>query len=271
MKAEAQAGGLLARILAETERRVAALAPYRSALERRAARTRRPADFAAALRGEAVTVIAEVKRRSPSAGMIRAGLNPRALANSYAEGGAAAISVVTEEAHFGGRLSDLAEVAGAVGLPVLRKDFVIDPLQLYEARAAGAAAVLLIVRALTAERLHELAAAARRVGLATLVEVHEAAELDLAVSCTPDAIGVNARDLDTLIVNVDDALRLLPRVPPGVPAVAESGLRSRADVARMASSGADAVLVGAAIAAAASPDEAVRELTGVPRAARRPA
>lgn len=266
MNAEAQApGGLLARIVEEARRRARALRPYASALERQAAWAPRVADFEAALHGTDVAVIAEVKRRSPSSGPIRPGARAGQLGRLYLEGGAAAISVLTEPKYFGGALSDLSEVASATGLAVLRKDFVVDRLQLLESRAAGASAVLLIARVLRAEELGELAEAARAVDLVPLIEVHNADELALALRCGPAVIGVNSRDLDTLDVDTAAALALLQQVPEGVTSVAESGVSCREDVARAAAAGADAVLVGTSVAGAVEPAAAVRALTGVRR------
>ncbi|MBI1723515.1 MAG: indole-3-glycerol phosphate synthase TrpC [Gemmatimonadetes bacterium] len=269
MKAEPQAPRVLEGILAETARRVEARRGERSAWERRAEAARPAPNFAEALRAPVVAVIAEVKRRSPSAGAIRAEADAVALSLTYAEAGAAAVSVLTEEAHFGGSLDDLSRVSAAIAVPTLRKDFIIDPLQVYEARAAGASAVLLIVRVLSAERLEELARLAREIGLATLVEVHEAAELEAAMAARPTAIGVNARDLDTLAIEPARVESLLALVPSDLAAVAESGLSSRADVERVAAFGADAVLVGSAVAGAPDPGAALRALVGVPCGARR--
>jgi indole-3-glycerol phosphate synthase len=268
MKAEAQESGVLTALIAETSARLAVRGPERSEWERLAARAQPAPSFAAALAGPRVAVIGEVKRRSPSAGSIREGADAVVLARGYAEAGAAAISVLTEERRFGGSLEDLMHVAREIGLPTLRKDFIVDPIQVLEARAVGASAVLLIVRALTAGTLRDLASLAHDVGLATLIEVHSAAELDAAMQVRPTAIGVNARDLETLAM--DDGLQaaLLPRVPAGVMAVAESGLRTRADVERVASAGADAVLVGTAVAGAADPSAAMRALVGVNRQGR---
>jgi indole-3-glycerol phosphate synthase len=176
-----------------------------------------------------------------------------------------AISVLTDELHFGGSLDDLAQVASAVPVPVLRKDFILDELQLYEARAAGASAVLLIVRALTSDGLRALARAARDQGLGVLVEVHSAGELELALGVDPTAVGVNSRDLATFAVDLGRAERLVALVPGGVPVIAESGIATRADVERMAAAGADLVLVGTSVARTGEPGEAVRALTGVAR------
>lgn len=255
-------------ILSDARRRAAALREGRRDLERRAGEAAPGRPFGPALRGVSVGVIAEVKRRSPSAGAIRPGLDPVAHAHAYAAGGAAAISVLTDERHFGGSLDDLTRVARAVPLPVLRKDFVVDELQLLETRAAGASAVLLIVRALPPAELRSLAAAAKGYGLGTLVEAHTAAELDLALSVEPSVVGVNSRNLETYAVSLDTAERLLARVPRSVAAVAESGIERRADVERLARAGADFVLVGTAVAREDDPAAAVRALTGVARVER---
>lgn len=271
MKAEAQASGVLAALLREAKRRVASARPGLRQLERLAARAGAPPDFGAALRsGPRVAVIAEIKRRSPSAGSLWSGGagDVASLARTLAEGGAAALSVLTEPAHFGGSLDDLACAAGAVTVPVLRKDFIVDPVQLYEARAHGAAAVLLIVRILEPGRLGELAALAHDLGLASLVEVHGATELELALAAQPTAVGVNARDLDTLAMDRGMVERLLPAVPGDRVAVAESGLSARVDVESVAACGADAVLIGTAISGAPDPVAALRGLADVPRRAR---
>jgi indole-3-glycerol phosphate synthase len=255
-------------ILRSTRDRVARLRPRARELERRASAAPAPPPFAPCLAGATVGVIAEVKRRSPAAGAIRDDLDPVAHARAYARGGAVAISVLTDERYFGGSLDDLARVAAAVAVPVLRKDFIVDALQLYEARAAGASAVLLIARALPEPELAALARAARELGLAVVVEAHSEAELDAALGVAPTAVGVNSRDLATFAVDLALAERLLARVPPGVPAVAESGVETRADVERLAAAGAELVLVGTAVARNADPAAAVRALAGVPRGGR---
>jgi len=268
MKAETQVTGMLSSILSAAAARVAALAPRRNELERLAARAPAPPSFRAALGRADVAIIAEVKRRSPSAGTIRADADAADLARVYAASGAAAISVLTEPTRFAGSLDDLARAAAAVALPVLRKDFIVDAIQLYEARAAGAAAVLLIVRALGAEQLGALARAARAIGLETLIEVHGAGEVETALAAGPDAVGVNARDLETLTMDPAGAEALLAEVPARLAAVAESGIAGRADVERLASRGADAVLVGTALAGAADPARALAALVGVGRRGR---
>jgi indole-3-glycerol phosphate synthase len=210
-------------------------------------------------------LIAEVKRRSPSQGTIRTDLDPVEHARAYLRGGATAVSVLTEGEHFGGSLEDLSRVAAAVPVPVLRKDFILDELQIMEARAAGASAVLLIVRVLSPEQLRLLAKAARTWGLGTLIEVHGEDELDTALAAKPAALGVNARDLATLEIDMHGAERIIRRVPSGIVVVAESGVERRQDVERYAAAGADLVLVGTSVARSGDPEAAVRALVGVER------
>ena len=220
-------------------------------------------DFAAALRpsgGQRVRIIAEVKRASPSKGVMAGGLDPAAQAGRYAAAGAAAVSVLTDLKYFGGSLDDLIAVRAAVDAPVLRKEFIVDEYQLWEARAAGADAVLLIVAALSAEALRDLFHASKGVGLATLVEAHTAAEVDQALSLGAPVVGVNNRNLQTLQTSLDTSIELLPRIPPGTVAVSESGLHHRADVERVVAAGAQAVLVGEALVRAADVAAKVREL-----------
>ena len=255
-------------ILAATRRHVAELRPRASELERRASEAPAPPGLAGAAPSGSIGVIAEVKRRSPSAGAIAPMLDPVAHATAYARGGAVAISVLTDEPHFGGSLDDLERVARAVTVPVLRKDFILDELQLLEARAAGASGVLLIVRAVPAERLRALARTARGLGLGILVEAHTDAELDAALAVEPTFVGVNSRDLGTFALDLSGAERLVARVPAAVPVVAESGIESRADVERFAAVGADLVLVGTSVARSADPAAAVRALCGVTRRGR---
>jgi indole-3-glycerol phosphate synthase len=255
----------LDQILASTRLDLPELSRRRSALEREATDRPAPPSLARALRGERVRVLAEVKRRSPSAGVIRDDLEPGERAALYAEQGAAAISVLTDGPHFGGSVADLRAAAAMVSVPVLRKDFILDELQIVEARAAGAAAVLLIVRALAPERLRALLTSARSVGLDALVEVHTATELDRALEAGADIVGVNSRDLDTFRIDVVSAWELLTTVPGGIVAVAESGMHGREDVERAAAAGADAVLIGTALSAAADPGSLLQQLAGVPR------
>lgn len=237
-------------------------------IERLAGEAPAVASLAAALRGPRVAVIAELKRRSPSKGAINEGLSAPVRAAAYAAGGAAALSVLTEPTRFGGSPEDLEAVRAAVALPLLRKDFITFELQLIEARALGASAVLLIARALPPARLALLAEVARGLGLESLVEVRSESELERALAVPSAVVGVNNRNLETL--EIDDAVgeRLLPLVPPDRVAVYESGVRGVAEVERAAAFGADAVLVGSALSLADDGEAAVRALAGVPRRAR---
>jgi indole-3-glycerol phosphate synthase len=210
--------------------------------------------------GEPVRAIAEIKRASPSAGPIRAGADPAAIARDYAAGGASAISVLTDRRFFDGELGFLARCRAAVELPLLRKDFVIDPYQVAEARAAGADAVLLIVAALAPAQLAELVDAARGHGLDVLVEAHDLDEVDTALAAGATLLGVNHRDLRTFAIDMTLTARIAPRVPPSVVLVAESGIRTAADVRALGAAGAHAVLVGEQLMRAASPGDALREL-----------
>ena len=224
--------------------------------------------MAEALRRVDVAVIAEVKRRSPSKGSINPTISAPVQARSYAEGGAAAISVLTEPEHFGGSSADLRKVRAAVRIPVLKKDFHVDPLQAVEARAIGASAMLLIARALGPGALETMVRAARDAGVEPLIEVRDEAELERALTAGTDMIGVNNRNLETLVIEAGTATRLIPLIPAGIVAVAESGVSQRADVDAVAAAGADAVLVGSAISAAPDPRDAVRRLVGVRRVSR---
>jgi indole-3-glycerol phosphate synthase len=260
---------VLGRIVEAKYREVDALRSRRERLERAAAARPPVAAFRAALEaGSTVALIAEVKRRSPSAGGIAdvAGVGgARETALRYEAAGAAAVSVLTDADHFGGSLADMSAVTAAVAVPVLRKDFMIDELQVLEARAAGASAVLLIVRILDDTRLAELLAVTRAQGLTALVEVHDEAELDRALDAGADVIGVNNRDLTTFETDPGTTLRLAPRVPPECVLVAESGIRTVTDVEAMAAAGAHAVLVGESLMRAADPLALARSLAGVRR------
>ena len=216
--------------------------------------------FRAALAARrAPAVIAELKRASPSRGEIRPAYAPAEIARGYAAAGAAALSVLTDARFFRGSLDDLVAARAASGLPCLRKDFLIDPYQVEEARAFGADAVLLIVAAVAGGQGAELLAAARGAGLDVLVEVHDDAELERAIDLGATLLGINNRDLATFEVTLSTAERLVPRVPPGALAVAESGLRSAADVRRMTAAGAQAVLVGEAFMERPDPGAALAE------------
>ena len=255
-------------MLAHARATAAALRPRRRELERAAAAAPPAPGFAAALAGPTVGVIAELKRRSPSVGVINPSMALDQRARLYADAGAAAISVLTDEPSFGGSLDDLELVAGSVAVPVLRKDFLLAEEQLLEARAAGAAAALLIVRVLPGPTLDRLVQFAGETELDVLVEVHDAAELDRALGSGARIIGVNCRDLDTFDLHRDRAGQLISAVPPDRIAVAESGIRTADDVAVAAALGADAVLVGTALSAATAPAQLAEALAGVPRRGR---
>jgi indole-3-glycerol phosphate synthase len=255
----------LDQILSSTRDGLPALHARRAAVEREAAAAARPASFAAALRRPRVAVIAEVKRRSPSAGAIRQDLDPAESAERYARHGAAAISVLTDGPFFGGSLDDLRAASTRGRVPVLRKDFILDELQILEARAAGASAVLLIVRALSAGRLAALVAASAVAGLDALVEVHTRPELARALDAGATLVGVNSRDLDSFRIDAQAAWEILRAVPPEIVAVAESGMATAADVEIAAGAGADAVLIGTALSAATDPDALLERLSGVVR------
>ena len=227
------------------------------------ARARPPArDFVAALRERPPALIAEVKRASPSIGTIADDVDPLARAQAYADGGAAAISVLTEPRHFHGSLADLEAVRMGVSLPLLRKDFLVHPAQVIEARAHGADAVLLITASLTDAELSAMLTISHDLGMSALVETHTDDELDRAIASGAEAIGVNARDLESLEVDVDRALERIRRIPGGRVAVFESGVTSHAGVEAAMSAGASAILVGEALMRADDPRAAARALMG---------
>ena len=219
-----------------------------------------PRDFAAALRGPGLAVIAEVKRRSPSKGPLAPDLVPGILARSYEAGGAAALSVLTDEEHFGGSPADLVEARSSVGLPVLRKDFTVDALDFADARLMGADAVLLIVAALDDVELKAFHDLAVELGMATLVEAHDEAEVERALSAGAAIVGVNQRDLVTFRVDTDRAVRVAGAIPDGVIKVAESGIRDGDDARRLADAGYDAILVGEHLVTSRDAAGALREL-----------
>jgi indole-3-glycerol phosphate synthase len=228
-------------------------------------------DFAGALRPESghLGVVAEIKRRSPSKGDLAPDLDPALTAKAYAAGGASCLSVLTDAPWFGGAIDDLLDAREACDLPVLRKDFIIDEVQIYEARAVGADAVLLIVAALPDDSLlHDLHELALGLGLAVLVETHDDAELERALSLGAHIVGVNARNLGTFAEDLGIGEALAARVPSDVVAVAESAIRSIDDATRMAAAGFDAVLVGEMLVKASDPTMTVRGLTRVMRSPR---
>jgi indole-3-glycerol phosphate synthase len=222
-----------------------------------------PRDMLAALRRDTVALIAEVKHASPSKGVLIESFDPVVLGTLYAQHGAAAISILTDEKFFLGHLDDLTAVRNAVEIPVLRKDFVIDPYQVYEGRAAGADAILLIVAALADSQLAELHHLIRDLGMAALIEVHNEAELERALRLNPPLLGINNRDLKTFHVDLETMARLARLVPADVILVAESGIRNGADVRRMAQMGAHAVLVGEALVQAENIAQAVLDMSEV--------
>jgi indole-3-glycerol phosphate synthase len=248
-------------VLADLDERQSEVPLDRMREQALAART--PLDPLPAFAAPGVSVIAEVKRASPSKGSLADITDPAALARAYAAGGAAAISVLTERRRFHGSLEDLRAVRAAVDIPILRKDFVVTPYQLFEARAAGADLVLLIVAALDDETLAELHGEALGLGLTPLVEVHDEAETERAISLGARLIGVNARNLKTLEVDPETFGRLRPLVPEGILTVAESGIRGPEDVMGYAAAGADVVLVGEALVTGGDPRAAVAAMSGI--------
>jgi indole-3-glycerol phosphate synthase len=218
--------------------------------------------FNEALVRPGLSIIAEFKRRSPSAGEISATAAVAEQVGAYERGGAAALSVLTDEQHFGGSLDDLRAARAACDLPILRKDFIVDPYQLIEAAANGADAVLLIVRALEDEELREMYESARGLDLDCLVEVHDGEELERALRLDADVIGINNRNLDEGVVEVATTYELMPDVPAGKTVVAESGISSRAELEELERVGVDAVLIGSALMSSVDPEAMTRELTG---------
>lgn len=252
---------ILARIVERKQAELAGSVEPRKALERRAEEARSGRrDFRAALAARAPALIAEIKRASPSRGVLAHDFRPAAMAGAYERGGAAALSVLTDEAFFQGSLDHLSEARQAVHLPVLRKDFTIDEFQILEAAAHGADAVLLIAAILPCERLRALREFARGLGLAALVEVHDEEELASAADSGADILGVNNRDLRTFEVTLETSLRLGEKMPAGALRVSESGIRSRQDIARLQEAGYGAFLVGEHLMRAANPAAALRAL-----------
>lgn len=244
------------------EHRAAAAADDRplTALVEQAASVPAARGFTRALAGPGLSVIAEVKRRSPSKGALAPGLDPAELAASYEAGGAACLSVLTDETWFGGSASDLQAARGACRLPVLRKDFTVSDRDVLDARIMGADAVLLIAAALDDDELARLHRLGVDTGLDVLVEVHDEAELDRAMGVGAALVGVNQRDLVTFQVDAERAVRMAGAIPEGVVAVAESGIRDPADGARLAEAGYDAVLVGEHLVTSGDPGSAVTAL-----------
>jgi indole-3-glycerol phosphate synthase len=220
-----------------------------------------PKDFGGALRGPGLAVIAEMKQRTPIMGVLAEEYRPADLAHAYTEGGAAAISVLTHMAGFGGRPEHLLAVRAASDLPILRKDFVTDPFEVAEARAGGADAVLLIVAALERAQLVDLVAVAKSRGIAALVEVHDEPETHAALEAGAQLIGINHRDLHTFAVDLALTERLRKLIPDGIVVVAESGIRTPEDARRVYQAGANAILVGETLMRSEDPGQRIRELT----------
>ncbi|HEX9248245.1 MAG TPA: indole-3-glycerol phosphate synthase TrpC [Gemmatimonadaceae bacterium] len=257
--------GTLGELTDEARARAATLAGRTDELRRLGLGAPAVPSFRNALQGTEVGVIAEVKRSSPSKGAINPGLDLASQVQAYESGGAVAISVLTEPTRFGGSADDLVLARGSVALPLLKKDFHVDVAQIFEARSLGASAALVIARAVPPTLLKQLMAAGADVGLEILVEVRDERELALALSLNATIIGVNNRNLETHEIDDETSLRILPLIPRDVVAVAESGVKSAADVKRVAAAGADAVLVGSELSGSSDPQSAVRSLTGVKR------
>lgn len=256
----------LEKVTAETRERVAAARsngylPKLTRVAEELATRRAPNRFRTALRKESVNIIAEIKRASPTKGVIKAEIDVAQTARLYAAGGAAAISVLTEPQYFDGSISDLVTVANAGDLPVLRKDFIVDEYQIIEAAAAGASAILLIVAALSIEELTSLHRTAERLGLNVLVEVHDEAEMQIAIDIGATIIGVNNRDLHSLEVSLDTSRKLIEAKPDGVVMVAESGITRRAEITELRSLGYDSFLIGETLMRSGNVVETLRGLT----------
>jgi indole-3-glycerol phosphate synthase len=254
--------GILAGIVQQKGQEVGVLRLRAAELERSAGERRDRRNFMGALSATQPAIIAEIKKASPSKGLLQPDFQPRLAAGAYARGGAACLSVLTDHEYFQGSLADLETARDAVNLPVLRKDFTIDRLQIFEAVAHGADAILLIVAILEAKALRDFRELAEQFGMAALVEVHDEYELEKAIDSGASLIGVNNRNLDTFEVTLDTSLRLSERMPGEVLRVSESGIRSRNDIDLLRGAGYQAFLVGESLMRAADPAAALRELTG---------
>jgi indole-3-glycerol phosphate synthase len=253
---------ILERILAAKREEVSALKRARRGVETEARAAPPPRDFVGALRAKQPAVIAEIKRASPSKGLLRADFDPAAIARSYEKGGAACMSVLTDKEFFQGSVEDLRAARAASSLPALRKDFLIDPCQVFESRALGADCVLLIAACLTDSEMRELETLAHQVGMAVLVEVHDAGELERALKLKTPLIGINNRNLRSFETRLETTLDLLPQIPRDRLAITESGILSKADVSRMRAAGVQAFLVGEAFMRASDPGAELEKLFG---------
>ncbi len=257
---------ILEKILAVKREEVAAAKVSRSLSDLESACGDQPAcrDFAGALKSRAATsadaVIAEIKRASPSAGVIREDFDPAAIAQSYEQGGATCLSVLTDQPFFQGHADYLTAARDACDLPVLRKDFIIDPWQVWETRAMGADALLLIVAALDDAALSDLSALGRKLGLSVLVEVHDEPELERALAVPGDLVGINNRDLHRFVTDLETTLRLAPRVPEDRLVISESGIHTSSDLARLRAGGIGAFLIGEAFMREQHPGQALQRL-----------
>jgi indole-3-glycerol phosphate synthase len=251
---------ILERILAAKREEVSALKQIRQGIETEARAAPPPRDFLGALRAKQPAVIAEIKRASPSKGLLRADFDPAAIAISYEKGGAACISVLTDKEFFQGSVEHLRAARAASSLPALRKDFVIDPCQVFESRALGADCVLLIAACLGDSQMNELEMLAHSLGMAVLVEVHDADELERALKLKTPLIGINNRNLRNFETRLETTFDLLPRIPADRLVITESGIVSKEDIARMRSAGVHAFLVGEAFMRASDPSAELRKL-----------
>lgn len=231
-------------------------------LQERIARVRPPRDFRRALRMQGMSLIAEIKRQSPAKGPLLPDMDPVALGGLYEQAGARAISVLTDEKYFKGTLDDLTSVRQTVAVPCLRKEFIVDEYQIYEARAAQADAILLIVRVLSDEQLKDYLVLARQLGMSALVEAHDEAEIERAIKAGSHIIGINNRDLATFHVDINTTLRLKKYVPGGHVLVSESGIHTRQHVEMLDAGGVDAILVGEALVTSKNIAHKIRELLG---------
>ena len=251
---------ILERILEVKRAEIAAAKPRNPDVERKAKAAAAPRDFVAALRARDPAVIAEVKKASPSRGVLREEFDPAAIARSYERAGAACLSVLTDERFFQGAAAHLGAAKGACSLPVLRKDFVIEPYQVFESRAMGADCILLIAACLAKGEMRELERLAHALAMGVLVEVHDGAELEAALTLATPLIGINNRNLKSFETRLETTLELLPRVPRNRMVITESGILSSDDVSRMRNAGIQAFLVGEAFMRAADPGAALRGL-----------
>lgn len=251
---------ILARIVERKRHIVARLAPFRADLERRAANRPASRDFRSALTRNPPAIIAEVKKASPSKGVLTTDFRPVDIAKAYSGAGAAALSVLTDEEFFQGTLADLVAARAAVPIPVLRKDFTIDEVQIVDAAANGADAILLIAAILSVEEMRRFRESAARFGMASLVEVHDEGELAFALDSGADIIGVNNRNLHTFDTKLETSMTLAAKIPEGIVKVAESGIASNGDVRRLRAAGFQAFLVGESLMKSGDPAAALREL-----------